>query len=101
MDIKRKKWAWVASVVSVLGLSAALLGSFKAARAQDSVSKEIDKAGASVKNAVRETGDYLKSDKFHEDMKRFTDGLSKAIKKGGDWLGKKLDGQSKSGSKTP
>jgi hypothetical protein len=101
MTDKKRRWAWVASMLPILAFSAILFGSDNAARASDSVSKEIDKAGASVKNAVRETGDYLKSDKFHEDMKRFTDGLSKAIKKGGDWLGQKLDGRSKSGSKTP
>lgn len=76
------------------------LGSFQPVHAADEITKEADKAGKSIQNTVHKTGDYLKSDRFHRDLKKFTDGVSKAIKNGGDWLGRKIDSLSKPDSKS-
>ncbi len=45
----------------------------------------------SVGDTLHKTGEYLKSEKFHQDLKKAVDGTANAIRKGGNWVGHKLD----------
>ncbi|WP_077397599.1 hypothetical protein [Leptospirillum ferriphilum] len=45
----------------------------------------------SVSDTLHKTGEYLKSERFHQDLKKAVDGTANAIQKGGNWVGHKLD----------
>jgi DNA replication protein DnaD len=90
----------IIGIIISLAICVGFLGASQAVRAADEVTKEADKAGKSIQNTVRQTGNYLKSDAFHKDLKKFTDGVSNAIKKGGNWFGRKIDSLSKPDSKS-
>ncbi len=62
-------------------------------KAQDSA-KSVEQ---SVSDALHKTGEYLKSKKFHQDLKKAVDGTANAIQKGGNWVGHKLDQLDQSG----
>ncbi|MHB1287392.1 MAG: hypothetical protein ACYCYP_12735 [Leptospirales bacterium] len=74
-------------------------GSRPNAGAEEDLTQKVKDAGQaaekSIRDAAHKTGAYLKSDKFHKDLKRGVDGTADAIKKGGNWVGHKLDSLSK------
>lgn len=76
-------------------LSAASLIHPSPLMAEESLTQTVETAGKamvdSIKKGLQNTRDYLKSDKFHQDANRFSTDAGKAVKNGGDWLGKKLD----------
>ena len=49
----------------------------------------------SVKQGLQKTSDYLQSKQFHQDVSRFAQDTGKAIKNGGNWIGKQLDNAKK------
>ena len=54
--------------------------------------KSIEK---SVDHAAKKTGAYLKSDSFHQKVKRVVDGATEAIRNAENWVGSKIDSMSK------
>ncbi len=74
-------------------------GSRPDAGAEEDLAQKVKEAGQAAEKSIidtaHKTGAYLKSDKFHKDLKRGVDGTANAIKKGGNWVGHKLDSLSK------
>lgn len=59
------------------------------------VDDAVKSAQKSVDHAFQKTREYLKSEAFHQDLKRVTDGASNAVRKAGDWVGNQIDSASK------
>jgi hypothetical protein len=70
-------------------------GSRSVAFADESLSQKAQDTAQSVEKSmsdtIHKTGKYLKSEKFHQDLKKAVDGTANAIQKGGNWVGHKLD----------
>ena len=68
----------------------------------EDLEKEVQTAGKdlsqSIQNGIRHTGDYLKSEDFHQTVQRMTRGAADALKKSGNWAGQKLDSIGATGS---
>ena len=79
------------------GLIVALLlsGTRIVAFADESLSQKAQDTAQSIEKSmgdtIHKTGKYLKSEKFHQDLKKAVDGTANAIQKGGNWVGHKLD----------
>lgn len=72
------------------------------ARASEDLTDKARAAGGSISESVEKgihkTGDYLKSDAFHQQMHRITTRAAEAITNAGNWVGRKLDKIKESGS---
>ncbi|MHB1605087.1 MAG: hypothetical protein ACYCTV_01650 [Leptospirales bacterium] len=89
-------------IVGMLTLSLLVmvfLGTARGASTDEDFSDKVDEAVKSTQKAVdhafRKTREYIKSEAFHRDLKRVTDGASNAVRNAGDWLGNKIDSASK------
>ena len=86
----------------VWGLVLGVLLLSQTARASDDLTDKAQKAGAAVSQSVekelRKTGNYLKSESFHQTMHRITTRAAEAITNAGNWVGRKLDRVKESGS---
>lgn len=95
----RTRWGQRAMVLMAAGILAGTVPGWVSGARADDFSQTLQKTGKavehSVKKGIQETGNYLKSEKFHQDVKRFTDDTAKAVRNGGDWVGQKLDSTKK------
>ena len=84
-----------AGLIFVLLVVLLVSGSRSAAFADESLSQKAQDTAQSVEKSmsdtIHKTGKYLKSEKFHQDLKKAVDGTANAIQKGGNWVGHKLD----------
>lgn len=91
MNTKR----WIAVFVAALILALSVSGTRSLAFADESLSQKAQDTAQSVEKSmsdtIHKTGKYLKSEKFHQDLKKAVDGTANAIQKGGNWVGHKLD----------
>jgi hypothetical protein len=87
-------------IVGGLALGVILLS--QTARASDDLTDKAQAAGdalsKSVEKGIHKTGDYLKSDSFHQKMHQITTRAGEAITNAGNWVGRELDKIKDSGS---
>ena len=89
-------------VLCLSGLTVFLLlaGGQKTALGDEDLSQKTRDTVQSVEHSVgdtlHKTGEYLKSEQFHQDLKKAVDGTANALRKGGNWVGHKLDQLDKS-----
>ncbi|MCL5284865.1 MAG: hypothetical protein M1313_03790 [Nitrospirae bacterium] len=102
MPIGKRKASLVFCLLVAWLLGLDTLSSPPASQASEDFSEKAQEAGKnlskSVEKGLHKTGEYLKSDDFHQKVQRVTAGAAEAIRKSGDWVGKKLDSLGKTGS---
>lgn len=84
------------------GLALGVILLSQTARASDDLTDKAQAAGdaisKSVEKGIHKTGDYLKSDSFHQKMHQITTRAGEAITNAGNWVGRELDKIKDSGS---
>ncbi len=87
------------SALSLISIAGLLVIGFLAFVPKIALSEDLEKkaqdAGKdlsrSIRNGIKQSEDYLKSDSFHRTVHRIASGAAEAVRESGDWASRKLD----------
>ena len=99
METSRRNRIFAGTLFALLLAGILFQGVSREAFGADDLSQKVKDVGKSVEHsldhAAKKTGTYLKSDDFHQKVKRAVDGTARAIQNAGNWVGGKIDSMSK------
>ncbi|MHB8369332.1 MAG: hypothetical protein ACYDBP_06505 [Leptospirales bacterium] len=105
MKTSKRKLTLTGALFTLLLWGMLFPGMHREASGAEDLSQKVSDAGKSVEksldHAAKKTGDYLKSDDFHQKVKRAVDGTAKAVQNAGNWVGGKIDSMSKKAPPKP